>query len=356
MVQMLESILANVALLFIMHLVFLKLQSKTGTIPQWKINIMQVFIITFTSASMIFFPISFGEYRFDFRILPLMLFILGHGWKLGSIAMLLVSCVRLLIGGEAAALGAIFGIILPGLIVFFFANGTISKTETKTFFLISSLVIFVSDVPIIFVLPNGMEIFKTIFLLRYISFLLASYFILLLIRDSQKTLKLQQRLKFYADHDPLTGLFNNRRFFEEIKQTNKVNPPYFIAMLDIDHFKNVNDTYGHITGDKLLKEVAKILLDDEEDIVVGRYGGEEFILLLHNRTPIEALNTLDKLRVSIERNKFLSTNNQIIPLTVSIGFSSLLDFHNMKKTIDVADQELYKAKRLGRNCISTDLL
>jgi diguanylate cyclase len=358
-IEKVQLILANVALLFIMHILLTAIHSRKERINKYLIATLQILIVTITSVTMMYFPIEFGEYRFDFRILPLMLLAFILGWRLTIPALIIVALVRLSFGGAGALPGVLYGIVLPTIVAMVFSQGTIAKMKLTRYLTGSASVILMSDLLIIIVVPNGWEVFKEIFPLRFVFYMLSSYFIYLMIIENRKRIELQNKLQFYANHDPLTGLYNNRSFFERIKDSTKMNPgPYYIAMLDIDYFKKINDTYGHVAGDKILATLSEKLLSyTDKHLVVGRYGGEEFIIHLSSYTPVEALNKLEEIRIDLERKIFFTHENEPMNLTVSIGFTNYYnDTENMEATIDMADQELYKAKDNGRNQISTNLL
>lgn len=158
------------------------------------------------------------------------------------------------------------------------------------------------------------------------------------------------RKKAYVD--PLTQLYNRQYLHDMIKDFSYQK--YIIAMLDIDHFKRVNDMYGHDAGDKVLRRVCEALSAAirNEDILV-RYGGEEFLLLLpHETLSLEQTHAIiDRLRVMVEAIEIIINGIRITP-TVSIGVNSFTDhFKTMEDAIVGADQMLYKAKLQGRNCV-----
>lgn len=124
---------------------------------------------------------------------------------------------------------------------------------------------------------------------------------------------------------------------------------YSVCFIDLDHFKTVNDTFGHEAGDVILKTVGKILqkLTRQVDIV-GRYGGEEFLVILPS-TPLEqGVAFAQKVRQSIEKFKFIYKNERI-PVTVSCGVSERKNHQNQDAAIQMADKMLYEAKTDGRN-------
>jgi len=172
--------------------------------------------------------------------------------------------------------------------------------------------------------------------------------------------KLEDRLKDVvemASTDVGTGLYNRRHFNEllekEFSRAKRFNEPLSCLMLDIDHFKKINDTYGHPAGDSVLSEIAGILKKEVRTIeIVARYGGEEFVLLLPKTKTKEAIKPATRIAKSISTCQFrgLPPDRSI---TVSIGIAGLPDssITNKEELVQCADYALYKAKRGGRNRI-----
>ncbi|MEE9524111.1 MAG: sensor domain-containing diguanylate cyclase, partial [Thermodesulfovibrionales bacterium] len=163
---------------------------------------------------------------------------------------------------------------------------------------------------------------------------------------------LLHRIDEMALTDGLTGLFNHRHFQErldeEIKRTGRTNDPLSLVLTDIDHFKSVNDNYGHPAGDAVLREVSDIIRSRmRETDIAARYGGEEFALILTNTDVRGALKIAEDLRAVVEDKDFSSVDKQI---TISLGISSYPADASVKQDlIDKADQALYYAKENGRN-------
>jgi diguanylate cyclase (GGDEF)-like protein len=163
---------------------------------------------------------------------------------------------------------------------------------------------------------------------------------------------LLHRIDEMALTDGLTGLFNHRyfqeRLEEEIKRTGRTNEPLSLVLTDIDHFKSVNDDFGHPAGDAVLREVSGIIKSRmRETDMAARYGGEEFALILTNTDHRGALKIAEDLRASVENMNFSSVDRQI---TISLGISSYpADSSAKQDMIDKADQALYYAKENGRN-------
>lgn len=155
--------------------------------------------------------------------------------------------------------------------------------------------------------------------------------------------------------DPLTKLFNRRHFeaeFErEFKRAKRYNNPLSIAVADIDFFKQINDNYGHLCGDYVLKEIAYLISNNfRQTDLIFRYGGEEFVVVLTETSGKNALIPLERLRKAIEDHKF-RFNNQDIKITLSIGVSSNTDCKSTQEMFEYADKALYSAKNNGRNQI-----
>ncbi len=178
-----------------------------------------------------------------------------------------------------------------------------------------------------------------------------------------KTVELEnmrKQLTIEATTDVLSGLYNRRYFYNISKEyyftANKYNQELSILMIDIDTFKNINDTYGHGVGDNIIEETGKILTKiTRTSDVVARYGGEEFIILLTETGINNAVEFAERIRVSIENNHIVLDNGEVVHVTVSIGVTQL---NNMKdkdieETIKRCDKALYESKNKGKNIVST---
>ena len=173
---------------------------------------------------------------------------------------------------------------------------------------------------------------------------------------TQDMKKVQDKLKTQAYTDPLTGLYN-RRYFTEItsdivKNKRMAEKQGAIFILDIDFFKNINDTFGHGVGDKVLINLAKTLKETlRSDDISIRFGGEEFVIFLPNTNKENALFIADKLRMKIEENIIqVSNETKDIRYTASIGIATINnDDQNMNSVLERADKALYKAKKEGKN-------
>lgn len=152
--------------------------------------------------------------------------------------------------------------------------------------------------------------------------------------------------------DPLTGV-NNRNYLTMLGlKIQKTKTELCVLMIDIDNFKNINDSYGHNAGDKVLKEFANTIRENVRgcDEVI-RYGGEEFIVILYRCNVNYATNIAEKLRQKVKLLKIPEIEN--ISFTVSIGVSTLKENENLTEAIEKADRAMYLAKKEGKDCVKT---
>jgi two-component system, cell cycle response regulator len=164
----------------------------------------------------------------------------------------------------------------------------------------------------------------------------------------KKLNKKSEYLKNKANTDTLTKIYNKEYFNTELKQFLHDKRSGVLMFLDIDHFKHINDTYGHMSGDEILKNMTKKIssqLRDED--IFARWGGEEFTILLANTTLGNAYIKADQIRKDIEKTKLYEE----IQITISIGLAEIQDDEPMELLLKRADDLLYKAKNGGRNCV-----
>ncbi len=178
-----------------------------------------------------------------------------------------------------------------------------------------------------------------------------------IIADSTERKKLQEDLRQQATTDELTKVSNRRHFIElansEIKRALRLRRPPSVALIDIDHFKQINDTYGHAVGDQALIRFAKLCQMYIREIdVFARFGGDEFILLLPETNQEQAYEVLERIRLALTAQP-LDLNGRQVALTISAGIASLSgDQDALDVLISQADQALYRAKETGRNKVA----
>ena len=169
------------------------------------------------------------------------------------------------------------------------------------------------------------------------------------------------RLEMLAHTDPVTHLLNRRglvgRLVSELDRVRRYNSPLALLLIDLDRFKNVNDTFGHLAGDAVLAEMGTLLQRATRSVdIVGRYGGEEFVVVLPETSPEGALTFAERIREKIAAHRFTMGEGVTSHLTASIGVSNFpsLGVHSSDELLHAADVALYKAKESGRNAVCVE--
>ncbi|WP_334139473.1 diguanylate cyclase [Thermovirga lienii] len=171
-------------------------------------------------------------------------------------------------------------------------------------------------------------------------------------KDVTKHKELQEKLLYLSITDPLTGAYNRRyteqRLQEEMERSKRMRTVFSVIMFDLDHFKRVNDEFGHDIGDEVLKRVTDVVKRRIRKIdTLGRWGGEEFLVILPGTTLEKAVFLAEELRKKIEQEDMPFDGN----CTASFGVTAFLEGESGKDLIKRADEALYKAKNEGRNCV-----
>lgn len=180
-------------------------------------------------------------------------------------------------------------------------------------------------------------------------------------RDITNRIAYENKILEISNRDSLTNIYNRRYIYnraeEIIEEYKRIGNEFSICILDIDRFKNINDTYGHQVGDRVLKEFTKVIKDNLRSYdLLGRYGGEEFIIILKN-PDLKANSMIVERILQIIRNKNFKCGNAEITFTFSAGVSNSNELNKVSITIDdlvnIADKRMYEAKNTGRNKIIT---
>ncbi|MHB8514814.1 MAG: GGDEF domain-containing protein, partial [Dehalococcoidia bacterium] len=162
--------------------------------------------------------------------------------------------------------------------------------------------------------------------------------------------ELSQRLRNMAYRDALTGLFNHRYFYEqlahEVERSVRYNQPLTLLLMDMDNFKEINDTYGHMAGDKFLGMVGQAIARQIRASDIGaRYGGDEFVVLLPNTLADEARRTAQKLEIAVASSAALTAMDDAIKLGISVGIATCPDdSRSASELLQIADARLYDVK------------
>ncbi|MGN7296525.1 GGDEF domain-containing protein [Ferdinandcohnia sp. SAFN-114] len=352
MTTILQPTLSNIAIILFLYMCISLLVSNRKSIHKYLFS-ASILILTATCVIFLFYlPIRFEGYQFDLRLVPLVVFSLLLGWKHAIPILIITVSWRLGMGGVGAMPGVVFGMVLPVLLALLFHRKDRVMPKPYTLFILIIASWLISDVPIIFLVPNGLEIFSEIHLVRIIALQVSAFILYFFINLLNQEIELKRKLRFYAERDPLTGLYNMRYFESRVKKVSNQRKKY-IVMIDIDHFKKVNDTFGHLNGDSVLKNVAQTLykIVHPYKSILGRYGGEEFILLLEAESKEKLMNIVSDIRSGIESTPFWADNKKL-SITVSIGVTELKDPDHLYQAIEKADNSLYASKQNGRNQIN----
>jgi diguanylate cyclase (GGDEF)-like protein len=182
-------------------------------------------------------------------------------------------------------------------------------------------------------------------------------FVLARFENERKRTQLEEELRRLSRFDELTGLCNRRYLFDRLTQemlrARRYGSPLSVLLLDLDHFKHVNDTYGHSMGDTVLATIARIIRDTiRATDIPGRYGGEELCIVLTETRLDGACLVAERLRRRVAAEQFPVTSSDMFHVTCSIGLAQYRDdMKDLGTLLDLADHALYQAKSAGRDCV-----
>lgn len=365
---MLIPFLHNTTMIITFVYIFMRLKNvilKKTENPKYVILLVPA-VMGIVSVLTITMPYQYGTTIFDLRSVPIFLASYLGSWKIGLLSAIFPSIYRYSIGGNYFLRGLLLELLLPIVIASLSHKSKKLKPpaptiEFKGFFIrfflfylvkiILSLIWGIHSVPMFLKIQTSTAIFSSITLL----------FMIIMINDANKDFLNEQKLKYLSRHDTMTSLPNLRYFKSQVEKIIISDTPVAIAMLDIDFFKNYNDTYGHPAGDVVLRDVAQIL---EESVrtangqahdIIARYGGEEFIICFTNISSLNQVNTIvERIRKRIEEYSFAGQSTQPSGnITASFGITiSLENEKSLGKMIEEADWALYRSKQRGRNCLT----
>ena len=289
----------------------------------------------------------------DFRYIPILLAAIFGGVLPSIIASIIIGIFRVLYFGVTnASIVALIDALLMGI---GFSIFSLAKTSRKAKW-IHSVIYLIIVIPISFtILIKDSTVLLKVLILYPAIIIFMSYFIFKYTELLSESIETDRKLKSEATVDFLTGLNNLRQFKKDFnnfaQQTIRKKENLSLLFLDIDFFKNVNDTYGHSTGDIVLKNLAMILRDTCRGFdIVSRNGGEEFSILLLDCTLSHAVEIAERIRKNTEDYEFHISDKESINVTISIGVSTYPDkTEDINNLTENADNALYKAKRTGRN-------
>ncbi|MGN7892587.1 GGDEF domain-containing protein [Bacillus sp. 22475] len=296
------------------------------------------------------FGVHIEDIMLDLRYLAVILAIIVGGPVASSITVTIILITRLIFTEYSLASElACYTILLSGIGVIFIARIKTSITLKLVWLHVYCLSILIVPMYILF---NDISVV----LLYLISSITTGYITFVSTNYVLQSNELFQKMKQYATIDALTGLGNVRQFDLEmnryISNKNMKNDSLCLLLIDIDHFKYVNDTYGHPAGDEVLKQVGCILREISQfPDLAFRKGGEEFALLIPNKGLAYGIRMGEKIRTTVEKHSFQLLDGTKIKITVSVGVSEYEG--SSEQFIQAADDALYYSKRNGRNKVSS---
>ncbi|MDX2500037.1 MAG: diguanylate cyclase [Deltaproteobacteria bacterium] len=174
---------------------------------------------------------------------------------------------------------------------------------------------------------------------------------------TNERIRMMEKLQKLAVTDGLTKLYNSRSFYSqletEVDRFNRYKHPLALLLLDLDHFKDYNDTYGHLEGDKVLVRFSQIIKTClRANDTAYRYGGEEFTVILPETGGDEAGPVAQRIRVALETERFSPINGKEVKITISIGVTEYQTKEELSTFIQRADRAMYRSKQKGRNLVS----
>lgn len=265
----------------------------------------------------------------------------------------IISIARVLIYGVNLSSITSIGIIII-IIISFIIISKFSVVKIKKWTIMHFSALIISEIGYFYLIDDSFNKYKIIAIYFLIS-TVSSGLVYIMIEYIMEINYTYQELKDNSTKDFLTGITNtrefNRKLIETISETDRNDETLGCIFLDIDYFKKVNDTYGHNSGDMVLKKFAKILIDNSRGKdIVARIGGEEFCIILPNTNSIYTMEVANRIINEIREVKFEVDNNKFIFITASAGVSIYNSGKsNIETLLKEADDALYKAKESGRN-------
>lgn len=294
----------------------------------------------------------------DLRFIPVMLLVIFLGIPQAIISSIIIIFGRFVFGITTSALAAailmialIIGFIIIHKLFIKFSTDASSYTKGFVMILFSNIVFSI----VISILISDFLVLKSLIPVYWIISIIGGLISIFFVEYIGKTQYLLMKYEQESVTDFLTGLNNVRQFDavwnKLVGSASEKNERLSLLIIDIDHFKNVNDTYGHPVGDRILKELGKILKNTSRSFdVVSRNGGEEFSVILPDCQSELAIEIAERIRKAVEIHDFKVSSLDSINITVSIGAATYPEtVTDTARIVGTADKCLYKAKRTGRN-------
>lgn len=257
--------------------------------------------------------------------------------------------------------GFFYYILAIGPMLFFYPRNPLVWKIPLAFIsalLLVVLYLYALDTRHIYALPENIKISLyianlvcTFGLLSYLAY----YYVQAADKSESRLRRMSSEFEKLATRDPLTGLLNRRAMHieleKEVSRFTRDNKPFVLVIGDIDNFKSLNDKYGHLGGDEIIRNVTDVLLQGiREYDTICRWGGEEFFMILHNCRVDTGHTRMDKLRLDLAAHN-IAYQDQIITTTITFGLCEYDASAGITECIEVADKALYRGKQSGKNCV-----
>lgn len=328
------------------------LRTRIGPVDSLKRRVISLATLSACGVVLFQFPVRIADGVFlDLRsVLPALAGFAG-GPISGLAVALVLSAYRIYIGGAGMFAGSVV-LISAGLLGAGFGVGMGALTRPIMPLIWRVALVFgISTLAFGLVPGTGGQILRDSYLLM-VALYTAGFFICLgIFRVHYQADQLQREMTQIAQTDPLTGLLNMRTFEAALSQSHG-NGSAYLLIFDLDRFKQVNDTYGHLYGNEVLITVAGLMRSQiRAGDLAFRYGGEEFAVLLRNCTGEQALHVAERLRLAVGAYPFAPVEGQRLQVTISGGLVPLRNHVPVERPVAEADALLYQAKAAGRNRI-----
>ncbi len=368
MVALITDLFINLCVLI--SLIFIYLQLRWKSKIEETSYILSVIIDGFAGGLLGFILMNFSiqvttETIVDLRFIPVMLIIMFIGVPQAVISAIIIIICRFIFGVSTSAFGAM--ILMVILITGYIIINKLYKKYTKnqnTLRQSLTLIIFsnITFSIIITILVKDVSVLEGLIPSYWVISIIGGLISVFFVEYVRKTQYLLMKYEKESTTDFLTGLHNVRQFDvlwnTLISNATAKNERLSLLMIDIDHFKHVNDTYGHPIGDIILVELGQILKDYSRSFdVVSRNGGEEFSVILPDCPNHQAQEIAERIRRAVEIHNFKVSSKETINITVSIGVATYPEtVEDTEQIVEIADECLYKAKRTGRNRVCANHL
>jgi len=299
-------------------------------------------------------PIKIDHFLFDLRVVVLLFLAVTHSWRLTIPTLIITAIWRIMvIGGPVAWESVIINMTFPVLIGLYLSKRKKHILLYKELFLIASGIWLVTQIQLIWIVPNGIEILKSVAVVHYLSFIISLMVLYSFYMIDMKNKEMKEKIHQMAFYDALTGIPNrymlNESLHDLIMQCKQNSKQLAVLFLDLDGFKYINDSRGHGTGDLLLKGVAERLVTIiKQKGMVTRQGGDEFLVLLQDICHSEVNKIAQRILDSFKEPFII--NSEEFFTTPSIGISMYPSNGEEGETlIKNADKAMFIAKSRGKN-------